>query len=84
MSKIVDLSVLYGKENGGTAKLSDISQYLERVTKMVKDGDEVVLTGAAPVWLYLIVAHALHGRVKRLLYFSPVTGEVEVFNHNPF
>jgi len=85
MSKTtVDLSVLYGKENGGTAKLSDLSQYLERVAKMVKAGDEVTLTGAAPVWLYLVISHALHGKVVRLSYDSPVTGEIEIFNHNPF
>jgi CRISPR-associated protein (Cas_csx3) len=47
-------------------------------------GNEVVLTGAAPVWLYLKIAHALHGKATRLLYRSPVTGDVVIFDHDPF
>ncbi|HWO42691.1 MAG TPA: CRISPR-associated protein Csx3 [Candidatus Eisenbacteria bacterium] len=33
----------------------------------------VVLTGQAPIWMYLRIAHALHGKARRLLYSSPVT-----------
>ncbi|WP_456339577.1 CRISPR-associated protein Csx3 [Fervidibacter sacchari] len=40
-----------------------------------------MLTGQAPVWLYLAVAHALHGKARRLLYTSPTTGEVLIFDH---
>jgi hypothetical protein len=47
------------------------------------EGQDVVLTGAAPVWLYLRIAHALHGKAKSLHYRSPVTGDVLVFDHNP-
>jgi hypothetical protein len=43
-----------------------------------------VLTGQAPVWLYLTVAHALHGKARKLVYPSPVTGEVVMFDHDPF
>ncbi|SPE58794.1 conserved hypothetical protein [Verrucomicrobia bacterium] len=46
-------------------------------------GAEVTLTGNGPVWLYLRLAHALHGRARKLLYDSPVTGPVEIFNHDP-
>ena len=42
-----------------------------------------MLTGPAPVWLYLRLAHALHGRVRTLTYDSPVTGPVPVFDHTP-
>lgn len=35
----------------------------------------MVLTGAAPVWLYLKVAHALHSKARKLLYRAPVTGD---------
>jgi hypothetical protein len=28
--------------------------------------------GRAPVWLYLRIAHVLHGKVKTLLYDSPI------------
>lgn len=75
----VDLRSLYGS----TAKLEDLPQYVARVQELVGEGKEVVLTGQAPVWLYLAVAHALHGKARRLLYRSPVTGEVVVFDHSP-
>lgn len=41
---------------------------------------DLVITGAGPVWAYLKIAHALHGKVARLTYKSPVI-EVEIFNH---
>lgn len=31
----------------------------------------LVLTGAAPVWAYLVAAHALHGLATSLTYASP-------------
>ncbi|MFZ8852729.1 MAG: CRISPR-associated protein Csx3 [Armatimonadota bacterium] len=40
-----------------------------------------MLTGQAPIWLYLAVAHDLHGKARRLLYTSPTTGEVLIFDH---
>jgi hypothetical protein len=36
------------------------------------------------VWLYLTIAHALHGKARKLVYASPVTGEIVIFDHNPF
>jgi hypothetical protein len=36
------------------------------------------------VWLYLTIAHALHGKAKRPIYRSPVTGVVVIFDHDPF
>jgi len=44
----------------------------------------VILIGAAPVWLYLKIAHVLHGKVKKLIYHSPVTGDVTIFDHDPY
>jgi CRISPR-associated protein (Cas_csx3) len=77
---VVDLKTLYGE----TAKLSLIPQYLEQALAAAGEGQEVVLTGPAPVWLYLTIAHALHGKAKRLIYRSPVTGDVVIFDHDPF
>jgi hypothetical protein len=48
------------------------------------EGQEVILTGAAPVWPYLKVAPVLHGKAKQLIYRSPVTGDVVIFDHDPF
>lgn len=57
---IIDLSDLYHE----TAKLADLPAYLEKALTAAGEGQEVVLTGRAPVWLYLAVAPALHGRQK--------------------
>jgi hypothetical protein len=54
-----------------------------RVKEIVPPGADVTLTGPSPVWLYLRIAHALHGIARSLTYDSPVTGPVEIFNHNP-
>ena len=77
----LDLSTLYAAT--GQAKLADLPAYEAHVKELVPAGADVTLTGPAPVWLYLRLAHALHGRARILTYESPVTGPVEVFNHNP-
>ena len=65
------------------AKLSELNNYIQKAKSMAGDGNDVVLTGAAPVWLYLKIAHALHGKARKLIYNSPVTGNVVIFNHSP-
>jgi hypothetical protein len=77
---IIDLKLLYGD----SAKLAQLSQYEEQALALAGEGNEVVLTGQAPVWLYLKIAHALHGKARRLLYRSPVTEDVVIFDHDPF
>jgi hypothetical protein len=78
--RIIDLRSLYS----GTAKLAELPGYVTRVLALAGEGHEVVLTGQGPIWLYLKVAHALHGRARTLVYGSPVTGEVVIFEHDPF
>lgn len=78
---ILDLSTLY--DATGQAKLADLPAYETRVREIVPPGADLTLTGKAPVWLYLRISHALHGRARILTYDSPVTGPVEIFNHNP-
>lgn len=77
----LDLSTLYAAT--GTAKLADLPGYESRVREIVPAGADVTLTGPGPVWLYLRLAHLLHGRARILTYESPVTSPVEIFNHNP-
>ena len=67
-----------------TAKLADLPIYQREAREMAGEGQEIVLTGAAPVWLYLRIAHVLHGKARKLIYRSPVTGDVTVFDHSPF
>lgn len=78
--RTIDLKSLYGD----TAKLSLLPEYLEKALTLAGEGNEVVLTSAGPVWLYLKIAHALHGKAKKLIYRSPVTGDVVIFDHDPF
>jgi len=79
-SRLIDLKAIYSD----TAKLSLLPKYVEKALDLAGEGNEVVLTGAGPVWLYLKIAHALHGKAKKLIYRSPVTGDVVIFDHNPF
>ncbi|PIQ93191.1 MAG: hypothetical protein COV68_11095 [Nitrospirae bacterium CG11_big_fil_rev_8_21_14_0_20_41_14] len=76
----IDLASLYSS----TAKLGDLDSYTQKAKELAGEGNDVVLTGAAPVWLYLKIAHALHGKAKSLVYRSPVTGDVVIFDHSPF
>jgi hypothetical protein len=76
----IDLSSLYTD----TAKLSQLDEYLKKAKSLAGEGNEIVLTGQAPVWLYLKVAHALHGKARKLTYRSPVTSDVTIFDHSPF
>lgn len=78
----IDISMLYAQQ--GQAKLSMLDTYEEACLEMAGTGQNVVLTGHGPVWLYLRLAHALHGKARSLAYDSPVTGQVEIFNHDPY
>ena len=43
---------------------------------------DVTLTGAGPVWGHLAIAHALHGRARRLTYAAPNAPDgICIFNH---
>jgi len=76
---IIDISVLYKQQ----AKLADLDIYIAKAKQLAGMGNDVVLTGPGPVWLYLSIAHALHGLARRLIYRSPVTGDVVIFDHSP-
>jgi len=76
---VIDLSNFFSDN----AKLSELDNYIQKAKSLAGDGNDVILTGAAPVWLYLKIAHALHGKARKLIYNSPVTGNVVIFNHSP-
>jgi len=76
---VVDLSTFYTSR----AKFSKISLYRQKAIDLAGNGKEVVLTGAAPVWLYLNIANELHGKVKSLIYRSPVTGDAVIGDYAP-
>ncbi len=75
----IDISTLYDE----TAKLSQLDEYVLQAKALAGEGNVVTLTGAAPVWLYLKIAHALHGKVVKLYYDSPASGTILIFDHDP-
>jgi len=77
---IINIEELYS----GQAKLGKLSEYVQKALQLAGEGNEVIITGQAPIWLYLKIAHALHGKALKLIYRSPVTGDVEIFNHSPY
>ena len=77
--KTLDLSALYAADT--TARLVKLDEYVATALADIPPGADVVLTGPAPIWLYLRLAHALHGRCRKLIYTSPVTGDVLIFDH---
>ena len=76
---IIDVATLYE----GTAKLKEFGKYSDKALEMAGEGNFITLTGPGPVWLYLLLAHDLHGKAKVLTYTSPASGDVTVFDHNP-
>jgi len=65
-----------------TARLSELDGYIQKARELAGEGNDVILTGQGPVWLYLKIAHALHGKARKLIYRSPVTGDVVIFDHS--
>ena len=60
-----------------------VEHYMDRVGGW-KIGDplcEVILTGACPVWAYLAIAHALHGRAAKLSYAAPNAPPLVIWAH---
>ena len=76
----IDIEALYAE----VAKLNRVKEYIKEAERQAGYGNELVLTGRGPVWLYLLIAHALHGKAKRLIYESPATGQVVIYDHDPF
>jgi len=77
--KIIELDKIYH----GIAKIDLLPEYIERAKRLADIGEQVTITGPAPVWLYLSIAHALHGKAISLFYESPASGPVLIFDHNP-
>lgn len=78
----IDIETLYA--DTGAAKLANLKEYERKARELAGAGNEVVLTGQGPIWLYLRIAHSLHGKALKLYYRSPITGDVEIFDHSPF
>ncbi|GAB5045821.1 CRISPR-associated protein Csx3 [Thermodesulfovibrio sp. TK110] len=78
---VIDIKDLY---EGDQAKIKDIHTYIKKALQIAGEGNEIILTGQGPIWLYLKLVHALHGKAVKLIYRSPVTGDVVIFDHSPY
>lgn len=77
---VIELNTFYSD----AAKFADLDIYVAKAKELAGEGNEVVLTGQGPIWLYLKIAHALHGKARELIYRSPASGDVVIFDHDPF
>jgi CRISPR-associated Csx3 family protein len=77
---VIDVEALY-RELGATALQEHLSAYERAALQQADEGEEVVLTGRGPIWLYLRLAHVLHGAARSLSYRAPEAGEVRIFDH---
>jgi hypothetical protein len=79
---VIDVCALYRE----IAKLADLPEYEQRALELAGEGNDVVLTGQAPIWLYLRIAHKLHGHARRLRYRAPAltAGDVTIFDHDAY
>lgn len=84
MEIIINVESLYKETEDSTAKLADLDKYCKKALTLAGEGNEIILTGQGPIWLYLKLAHTLHGKALKLIYRSPVTGDVTIFDHSPF
>ncbi len=80
---IINMEDIYKEEGSEQAKLHKVEEYIQKTKALAGEGNDIILTGAAPIWLYLKIAHALHGRARKLIYRSPVSGDVVIFDHSP-
>lgn len=77
---VIDVEALW-RPHGDTALLERLPEYERAAREQAGGGAEVVLTGRGPIWLYLRLAHVLHGSARTLAYRSPEAGDVPIFDH---
>lgn len=76
----IDVESLY-RSVGETALQRHLPEYEQAALRLAGQGRDVLLTGRGPIWLYLRLAHALHGSARSLTYRAPEAGDVLIFDH---
>lgn len=76
----IDVEALYRRLRE-TARQEHLPEYERLAREQAGEGRDVVLTGRGPIWLYLRLAHTLHGVARTLTYRAPEAGEVRIFDH---
>jgi CRISPR-associated protein (Cas_csx3) len=77
----LDIVVEAGKRNLRTPPDEAIPRIVENLEAFDIDVNEVVLTGPMAIWAYLVIAHALHGRTRRLVYEDGLGQRIVVAAH---
>lgn len=62
------------------AQVEKLWAYEEAAIAIVDGFEEVTLTGEAPPWMFLAIAQALQGHVRKLNYRSRRTGLIVIFD----
>lgn len=77
---VIDVQAIIGRL-GATALQRHLPEYEQAAAREAGEGRDVVLTGRGPIWLYLRLAHSLHGSARSLTYRAPEAGDVLIFDH---
>lgn len=89
---VIDLKSIWSKNGERSADVGKMGEYVEEAVSKLREpvneerGIEivVVLTGAAPTWLYVAVIAGLIGVARKfrfidIVYYHPETAEINVF-----
>jgi hypothetical protein len=74
MEILIDVKGICGER----PELALLPKYESKVLELAGQGNDVILTGVAPIWLYMRLTHALHG-CRSLSYNSPAGVPVVIF-----
>jgi hypothetical protein len=75
MEILIDVKGICGER----PELALLPKYESKVLELAGQGNDVTLTGIAPMWLFMRLTHALHGRCRGLSYMSPAGVPVVIF-----
>jgi hypothetical protein len=75
MEVTIDVKTLCGER----PSIGLLSEYESLVVKFAGQDNYIVLTGVGPMWLFMRLTHALHGRCMGLSYMSPAGVPVVIF-----
>lgn len=66
----------------GSAKIKYLESYTDQAITQAGTNNDIILTGAAPIWLYLKVAVALQPVVRSISYKSSLSETVIIYYNN--
>jgi hypothetical protein len=75
MEIVVDVKEICGER----PELALLPKYESKVLELAGQGNDVTMTGVAPIWLLMRFTHVLHGKCRRLDYMSPAGVPVVIF-----